>query len=137
MFTEPNLNAYNPTTGELNQAKQHQYQGKLDEKSLFDFVTPLIKGFSSNLKKVQQWNSFSKANQQVPTILYFTDKDKLPLIYKTLTTHFRNTIAFAHVPKDSPLALHFNISKYPTMLLNEKEEITLSSNLQKMIEQLN
>jgi hypothetical protein len=103
----------------------------------FIYPSPLIKGFSSKITKMQQWNTFSKANSQVPTILYFTDKDKLPVIYKILTAHFRNTIAFAHAPKDSPLALHFNISKYPTMLLNGKEEITLSKNLQEMIDNFN
>ena len=57
----------------------------------------------------------------MPTITYFTDKDKLPTIYKILTSHFRDTIAFAHVFKDSSLANHFNITKYPTILLNGKE----------------
>lgn len=56
----------------------------------------------------------------MPQILYFTDKDKLPTIYKILTAHFRNTIAFAHVPKGSPVAEHFNVSTYPKILLNGK-----------------
>lgn len=80
-----------------------------------------MKAFSSNLKRVKEWNIFTENNKKVPTILYFTDKEKLPTIYKTLTAHFRDTVAFAHTMKDSPLAVHFNITKYPTILVNGKE----------------
>lgn len=38
IFTEPNLNSYNSVTGEVNEAKQHQYSGSLNEKALFDFA---------------------------------------------------------------------------------------------------
>lgn len=63
MYTEPSMNPFNKATGEVNQAKQHQYQGKLDEKSLFDFAVPLIKAFSLNLKKVKDWNFFTDKNK--------------------------------------------------------------------------
>jgi len=39
--------------------------------------------------------------------------------------------------KDSPLAVHFNITKFPALILNGKESITLSKNLNEMIEKLN
>lgn len=80
-----------------------------------------MKAFSSNLKKVKDYEKFTQNNKNVPHILYFTDKEKLPTIYKALTAHFRNTVAFGHVMKDSPLAIHFNITKFPVMLLNGKE----------------
>lgn len=96
-----------------------------------------MKAFSSNLQKVKDYEKFTENNKDVPHILYFTDKEKLPTIYKILTAHFRNTIAFSRIMKDSPLATHFNITKFPTMLLNGKETITLSKNLTEMIEKLN
>ena len=80
-----------------------------------------MKAFSSNIKNVKDYEKFTQNNKNVPHILYFTDKEKLPTIYKTLTAHFRNTVAFGHVMKDSPLATHFNITKFPVMLLNGKE----------------
>ncbi len=95
-----------------------------------------MRAFSANLKKVKDWEKFTESTKDVPNILYFTDKDKLPTIYKVLTAHFRNTIAFAHIMKDSPLALHFNITKFPTMLLNGNKEITLSKQLTEMIAKL-
>lgn len=96
-----------------------------------------MKAFSSNLRKVKDWEKFTQKNKDTPNILYFTDKEKLPTIYKILTSHFRNTIAFAHVMKDSLLASHFNITKFPTMLLNGKDPITLSKNLTEMIGKFN
>ena len=79
-----------------------------------------MKAFSISLKKVKDFNSFLENNNEVPNIVYFTDKDKLPTIFKALTARFRNTIAFGHSMKDSQLASHFNITKYPTMLVNGK-----------------
>ncbi len=53
-------------------------------------------------------------------MLYFTDKDKISPYYKALTANFRDTIAFAHVTKGSPLVELFKIEKFPSLRLNGK-----------------
>lgn len=39
--------------------------------------------------------------------------------------------------KDSQLASHFNITKFPSMLINGKESVTLIKNLNEMINKFN
>jgi protein-disulfide isomerase-like protein with CxxC motif len=40
--------------------------------------------------------------------------------YKALTANFRNTIAFAHIFKNSTLAQELGVTDFPTLLLNGK-----------------
>jgi hypothetical protein len=62
-----------------------------------------MRAFSINIKKMRDWNLFKQKYPKIPKILYFTDKDKLPPIFKALTANFRSTIAFGHVFKNNPL----------------------------------
>lgn len=67
-------------------------------------------------------------------MLYFTDKDKISPFFKSLTAHFRNTIAFGHVFKNSSLCQELGITSFPTLLLDGKERIELTSNLLQQVE---
>lgn len=62
-----------------------------------------MKLYSLNLKKSSDWQSFKQTYPETPKVLYFTDKDKISPFYKSLTANFRNTIAFAHIFKNSSL----------------------------------
>lgn len=62
-----------------------------------------MKLYSVNLKKASDWNKFQSTYPKTPKIIYFTDKEKVSPFFKTLTAHFRDTIAFAHVFKNSSL----------------------------------
>ena len=95
-----------------------------------------MKLYSVNLKKASDWEKFKETYEDVPTITYFTDKNKIPPFYKALTAHFRHTIAFAHVFENSTICEQLGVDEFPQLLLNGKEKIPLNSNLQEQIETL-
>lgn len=92
-----------------------------------------MKLFSVNLKKVSDWKAFEEMYPQTPKVLYFTDKDRIPPFFKTLTAHFRNTIAFGHVFKNSSLCEEFGITEFPTLLMNGDTKIQMDKDLHKQI----
>ena len=67
-------------------------------------------------------------------MIYCTDKDKTSPFYKSLTAHFRSTIAFAHAFKNTSLCEEFGVTKYPSLLLNGKTKIEMKSNLADLVE---
>lgn len=93
-----------------------------------------MKLYSVQLKKAAEWQKFKESYPNTPKVLYFTDKDKISPFYKSLTAHFRNTIAFAHVFKNSSLCHELGVTTFPTMLLDGKERIELTSNLLEQVE---
>lgn len=134
MFTEPSLN---PSEDEALRESAHmrQYQGALDDRSLFNFAVPLMKAFSVELRSKRDYDKFMGSYPGTPKIIYFTDKEKIPPLYRALTAHFRHTIAFAHSFSKSTLAQQMpSIAEYPVFLLNGKDRITPKANLQEMIE---
>ena len=77
-----------------------------------------MKLYSMNLKKSNDWKQFQEKYPETPKVIYFTDKDKITPFFKTLTAHFRSTIAFAHVFKNSSLCESLGVTTFPTLLLN-------------------
>ena len=73
MFSEPSLNPHeaSPTPGS---APMKQYQGALDDKSLFNFAVPLMKIYSIELRTMKDFNKFQNSLPGTPKIIYFTDK---------------------------------------------------------------
>jgi hypothetical protein len=69
-----------------------------------------MKLYSINIRKLSEWNAFQQKYPQIPKVLYFTDKDKIGPFYKTVTAHFRNTIAFGHVFKNNSLCQDLGIT---------------------------
>ena len=73
MFSEPSLNPHEaPKTP--GSAPMKQYQGALDEKSLFNFAVPLMKIYSIELRTIKDFNKFQNSLPGTPKIIYFTDK---------------------------------------------------------------
>ena len=96
-----------------------------------------MKLYSVNLKKPSDYVKLKEQNKEVPHVLYFTDKGKIPPFYKALTGNFRNTIAFGHVfANNTALCEELGVDSFPQLLLNGKERLPLSSNLQEVIEML-
>jgi hypothetical protein len=93
-----------------------------------------MKLYSINIKKQSDWLKFKESYPNTPKVLYFTDKDKIPPFFKSLTAHFRNTIAFGHVFKNSSLCDELGVTSFPTLLLDGKERIELTSNLLEQVE---
>lgn len=76
-------------------------------------------------------------NEQAPLILYSTKKANLPKSFKSLTTIYRNNIAFCHtVPEFSPSLQ--DLEQYPYFDLRAKKAIPASSftELEKVMEEL-
>lgn len=73
MFSEPSLNPHEASTTP-GSAPMKQFQGALDEKSLFNFAVPLMKTFSIELRTVKDFNKFQNSLPGTPKIIYFTDK---------------------------------------------------------------
>jgi hypothetical protein len=93
-----------------------------------------MKLYSVLLKKPSDWNRFKESYPNTPKVIYFTDKDKISPFFKALTANFRSTIAFAHVFKNSSLCQEFGVNTFPTLLLEGKERIELTSNIKEQIE---
>ena len=66
-------------------------------------------------------------------MVYFTDKEKIPPLFRALTANFRDTIVFGHVFSKSQLAKDLNITKFPIFLLNGKQKIEVKPNLTELI----
>jgi hypothetical protein len=61
---------------------------------------------------------FLSADVSLPKSLLFTDKPGLPLMYRALSSSFKNKIRFGIVRKDqSDLISTYNIKKFPTILV--------------------
>jgi hypothetical protein len=88
-----------------------------------------MKLYSVNLKKSSDWTRFQEAYPDTPKVLYFTDKDKISPFFKTLTAHFRSTIAFAHVYKNSSLVEELGVTEFPTLLYNGKKKVKMAKDL--------
>ena len=140
VFSQPKLN-WDPNSSDDNAlASMKQFQGQLDERSLYNFAVPLMNLYSVELRTAKDLKKFRENNSKVPHIFYFTDKEsaeKIPPFFRALTAHFRNTIAFAHIFSKIPLCAQFNVSKFPTFLLNGEQPIEVKSNLTEMVERLN
>jgi hypothetical protein len=88
-----------------------------------------MKLYSVPIKTAGDWQKLQSAYPDTPKVLYFTDKDRISPFFKTLTAHFRDTIAFGHVFKNSSLCAQLGVTTFPTLLLNGKTPLTSTSNL--------
>lgn len=79
-----------------------------------------MKLYSIKIKKQSDWAKFKESYPNTPKVLYFTDKDKISPFFKSLTAHFRNTIAFGHVFQNSSLCEELGVTSFPTLLLDGK-----------------
>lgn len=92
-----------------------------------------MKLYSVPIRNVADWQKLQSTYPDTPKVLYFTDKDRISPFFKTLTAHFRNTIVFGHVFKNSSLCAQLGVTAFPTLLLNGKTPLTSTSNLQEQV----
>lgn len=74
LFTKPALNNKDEATGKVNEAEMISYQGALDEKSLYTFMSPLLRTFSRELKTEKDLRRFQMDFPNTPRVIYYTNK---------------------------------------------------------------
>jgi len=66
---------------------------------------------------------FKSDNPGTPKVLLFTDKQKVPIVFRALSTYFDKTLEFGMVKKEEEsLAAKYKVTKYPAFFILKNGE---------------
>ena len=111
----------NPYTGKPMPTETIAFQGaEVNDQILKDWITNHIPDFSQRLSQMKDAEEFG-AEEGISKVYLFSAKQKVPPIYKALTTNFQNRLRFAFVQAESDIRVEisekFGIEKWPTLLI--------------------
>ena len=90
---------------------------ELDLKKALNIAISFLK-FSVTEVKEENAGQFLRSDVGLPKALLFTDKPGVPLIYRALSSTFKNKLRFGIIRKDeSDLVSNYNVKKFPTILV--------------------
>ena len=108
----------NPYTNEQNNYSETVVkESNLNAKSLYTFMTAGIPDYSVDLSN-ENIDDYLNNKDSVNKLILFTDKEKTPLLFKGLSTHFYDRLSLGIVKSDKrDIFNRFQIEKLPVLLL--------------------
>lgn len=116
-FVPAGINPYNGKP----LVNQRPYQGVIGAKEISEFFTSNIPFLGDTLTNDNNKEFFDeKGNKAV----LFTNKDKVPLIFRGLASKYRARLEFGVVfDKETQLLEYYNVKEFPTLIVIENDEI--------------
>lgn len=102
-----------------NPIPHYVFQGEATSRKLFNHCAKLIPSFVESFTDLAGLNKFVTTDPTKPKVILFSDKDKVPTLFKALSseTVLHRTSKFSFVKKDQEdLCAKFSIKQFPTIL---------------------
>ena len=119
---EPPVYKFNPYTKKMNtHVKRFYDKTQVDEKSLFNYITRSIISRAQELNN-ENYEIFT-GNPKLNKFILFTEKDRIPLLFRGISNYYYDQISFGIVnKKEKSLCEKLGIKKFPSLMMYQSLE---------------
>ena len=124
---EPPIYKINPYTKKINTHVKRLYdRQEVEEKSLFNFIAKSIVSRAQELNE-ENYDIFIN-NPKLNKFILFTEKTRIPLLFRGISNYFYDQISFGIVnKKEKKLCEKLGINKFPSLMMykNIEDEVLM------------
>jgi len=103
-------------------APAQKYEGELSGKKIAGYASQFVEGKTMNLNSLNV-DEFIKEEHSMPKVLLFTNKKKVPVLFRALSTAFDKKMKLGVVfSSEDDLCRRYNVSEFPKILLIKSHE---------------
>ena len=119
---EPPVYKFNPYTKKMNtHVKRFYDKQQVDEKSLFNYIARSIVSRAQELNN-ENYDIFT-GNPKLNKFILFTEKDRIPLLFRGISNYYYDQISFGIVnKKEKSLCEKLGIKKFPSLMMYQTLE---------------
>lgn len=123
LFLEPPATLINPYTKQPMQPIEHRYQGDGTPAAVGSFAKKKMPSFSTKISSKPELDKFLQSDLIENKVILFTNKKETPLLYRALTSEYRDRLEFADVNESvEEVIKEYNIEKFPTLIALVKND---------------